>query len=677
LKKINTAVRVICFTILLSAFPFRAEAEDFTNAIHAYLQQRVEVEKINVGIVVGIVDENGSSIVSYGKLDNGTDQDVNGDTLFEIGSITKTFTGLLLQDMVERGEMKLDDPVAKYLPKSVKMPTRNGKEITLLQLATHTSGLPVMPDNLDPKRADNPFADYTVEKMYAFLSGCKLTRDPGTKWEYSNLGMGLLGHVIALKAGTNYESLVVDRICRPLKMDSTRITLTPELKARFAQGHNYFGYAVSAWDLPTLAGAGALRSTANDMLKYLSANLGLAPSGLTPLMEKTHVVHFVNAPPGTDIGLVWWIVDLHGTKIVWHGGLTSGYSTFAGLDKTRRRGVVVLSSSYDIFGVMTIGMLLLESEWQSDRHPKEAKISSQVYDSYVGQYQLSPDFALGMLIMRQCLLNAPKAAIYIPAGFCLAVLVILLWRARSFRKRCLILGGAVLVSGLLVALIVLVLSHMVCAVLHPGIGIRREGDRIFAQYNIRLRLPPVTAKFLPPYAPNAAELSSHITCELLPESETRFFERMSGAPMTFSRDAQGKVTCLTAHFLGNAFSYDKISDQPPAPEPPKPRVAIKLDTKLLDAVVGDYKFSHSAGLPAGMKLTIWREGDQLVAQSWGKDVLQGAFDIYPESETNFFIKIDGAQLTFIKNDKGEVTAVIHHQAGYPDSEGKKLKNLSE
>ncbi|MGA2786093.1 MAG: serine hydrolase domain-containing protein [Verrucomicrobiota bacterium] len=132
------AVRVICFTLLFSVFSFRAAAEDFTNAIHAFLQHRVEVEKRDVGIVIGIVDEHGSSIVSCGKLDNGTDQEVNGDTLFEIGSITKTFTALLLQDMVERGEMKLNDPVARYLPKSVRVPTRNGKEITLLQLATHT-----------------------------------------------------------------------------------------------------------------------------------------------------------------------------------------------------------------------------------------------------------------------------------------------------------------------------------------------------------------------------------------------------------------------------------------------------------------------------------------------------------------------------------------------------------
>ena len=210
----------LCLALILCRLSSSSAAENFTNAIHTFLQQRIEAEKISAGIVVGMVDERGRRIISYGKLDNGTDQEVNGDTVFEIGSVTKTFTGLLLQDMIQRGEMKLNDSVAKYLPASVKMPARNGKEITLRQLATHSSGLPGIPDNLDPKRADNPYADYTVEKMYVFLSGYKLTRDPGAPSEYSNLGMGLLGHAVALKAGTNYESLMVNRICRPLKMDS-------------------------------------------------------------------------------------------------------------------------------------------------------------------------------------------------------------------------------------------------------------------------------------------------------------------------------------------------------------------------------------------------------------------------------------------------------------------------
>lgn len=362
----HAKIGVVCFAVLLSTISSWAGAEEFTNAIHACLRQRVEVEKKDVGIVVGIVDEHGSSIVSCGKMDNGTDQPVGGDTLFEIGSFTKTFTTLLLQDMIERGEMKLDDPVARYLPKSVKLPTRQGKEITLLQLATHTSGLPVVPDNLNPSRADNPYADYTVERLYDFLSRYKLTRDPGAKYEYSNLGFGLLGHAIALKAGTNYESLVVNRICRPLKMEGTRITLTPDLKARFAQGHNAFGQRVPSWDVPVLAGAGALRSTANDLLRYVSANLGLAPSSLTPLMEKTHEARF-HESADDDLGLAWEISrDHEGSKIVWKTGGTAGCRAFVGLNTARRRGVVVLSNSQDFDLVYGLGNCLLDSKWRSN-----------------------------------------------------------------------------------------------------------------------------------------------------------------------------------------------------------------------------------------------------------------------------------------------------------------------
>jgi CubicO group peptidase (beta-lactamase class C family) len=651
-----------------------ASAEDFTNAIRAFLQQRVEVEKRDVGIVVGIVDEHGSSVVSYGKMDNGTGREVNGDTLFEIGSITKTFTALLLQDMVESGEMKLDDPVAKYLPGSVRMPARNGKEITLLHLATHTSGLPRMPDNLDPKRADNLPADYTDEKLYGFLSGCKLTRDPGAKFEYSNLGMGLLGHVIVLKAGTDYESLVVERICRPLKMDSTRITLMPELKQRFAQGHNQMGYAVSSLDFGPLMGTGALRSTANDMLKYVAANLGLTPSPLTPLMEKTHAVNFQSAFRRVGIGLAWLVqFDPQGRKIISHGGGTDGFSTFAGFDKTHRRAAVVLSNSLD-FDVPAIGKLLLESEWRLDRRPKETKINRQVFGSYVGQYQLSPDFALGMLLLRTLLFNVRKKVIGIPAAFWPAALLVLLWRAGS---PWIVLGGAVVVTGVLAALIVLVLSRVVCALAHPGIGIRHEGDRIFVQ---TMGSPIPATLLLPIHDPaihNARFILAQITAELLPESEPRFFERMSGVPVTFSRDDRGKVTRLTAHVFGGECSFAKISDQPPkAPERPKPRGAIKLDTKLLDACVGHYEFAADNVFPTGIKLTIWRQGDRLLGQAWGKNVLQGAFDIHPESETSFFLTIVGAQLTFLKNDKGEVTSVIiiHREAGWPDREGKKLKD---
>ncbi len=183
---------LIRLALLWLALPRLLAAEDFTDAVRSYLQQRVDAQKMSGCIVVGIVDEHGSRVVSYGKLDNGTDKQADGDTLFDIHSATATFTHLLLQDMADRGELNLDDPVAKYLPKSVHVPTRNGKQITLRILAKETSGLPDFYEALNPKRADNYLADFGVEQLNAFLSTSQLTSDPGTTHLHAGLDLALL-----------------------------------------------------------------------------------------------------------------------------------------------------------------------------------------------------------------------------------------------------------------------------------------------------------------------------------------------------------------------------------------------------------------------------------------------------------------------------------------------------
>ena len=161
--------------------------------IRDILVERIDTQKQSVGIVVGVIRPEGRQVVAYGHLDKGDARPLDGDTVYEIGSVTKVFTSLLLADMVQRGEVSLNDPVAKYLPATVKMPTRNGRVITLEDLATHTSGLPVIPTNLKPKDTTNPYADYSVEQMYEFLSSYELTRDIGSKYEYSNLGARTVG----------------------------------------------------------------------------------------------------------------------------------------------------------------------------------------------------------------------------------------------------------------------------------------------------------------------------------------------------------------------------------------------------------------------------------------------------------------------------------------------------
>jgi len=332
--------------------------------IKTMLRDSIDTDKEAVGLVVGIVDERGTSVISHGKLDNGTDRDVDGDTLFEIGSITKVFTALLLQDMIERGEMKLDDPVQKYLPSSVKMPTYQGKEITLLHLATHTSGLP---------------RDYDGE-LSAFLSHCTLHQAPGIRQEYSNLGMGLLGHVIALKAGKDYETLVVERICEPLGMDSTRITLPPELKARLAIGHGMPGHRVQGFGYSPLPGAGALHSTANDLLKFVSAYLGLTPSPLSSLMQKAEALHSLES--GAKLRFAWF----ENGPIFEHNGGTTGYKSELAFDPQKRRGIVVLSNCAN-------NSTIVPALWRpvlDGRSPKPADLAPMdpaLYDRYAGQYQ--------------------------------------------------------------------------------------------------------------------------------------------------------------------------------------------------------------------------------------------------------------------------------------------------
>lgn len=354
------------------------------NAIRQLLRDAVDKEKRAPGIVVGFIDAKGRTVVGYGKLKVGGTNQVNGDTIFEIGSISKVFTSLVLADMVQKGEVKLDDPISKYLPRSVKVPSRKERAITLADLATHTSGLPRLPSNLSiwhlAFNADNPYAKYTVEQMYDFLSGYTLPRDIGSQYEYSNYGAGLLGHILALKERTSYEEMVRQRICRPLGMTDTRIVVPLDLAGRFATGHNESLKPVSNWDIPTLAGAGALRSTVNDLLKFLAANLGFVQSGLKSAMETQHTPRHRAASPSMRVGLGWHIAGKNQKEVIWHNGGTGGFHSYIGLNKSLNRGVVVLANSareIEDIGEVVIGF--------RDQH-EVANIDLDLYNQYVGEY---------------------------------------------------------------------------------------------------------------------------------------------------------------------------------------------------------------------------------------------------------------------------------------------------
>jgi len=378
-------------TLILALFFTLQQPLPSDSAVRTMLETRLQAfpdtGKHGEGIVVGLLDATGRRhIIAVG---------VDSTGVFEIGSITKTFTATLLADMVDRGEVRLDDPVAKYLPPSVRVPSRNGRQITLLDLATQSSGLPRMPSNLTPRDSMNPYADYSVQQMYAFLSSYELPRDVGAQYEYSNLGVGLLGHALALRAGMSYEELVRRRILAPLGMRQTAITLTPSMRARLAPGHDDEGHVVPNWDLPTLAGAGALRSTAADMLVYLAASLDSTAKPLGHALQQTHEGRHATDDPNLNIGLAWHILSRPAGNLVWHNGGTGGYRTFTGFDAARRIGVVVLcnvNSSMD-----DIGLHLLDASYALRQPPPrrtEVAVDSLILQRYVGEYELTPAFHL-------------------------------------------------------------------------------------------------------------------------------------------------------------------------------------------------------------------------------------------------------------------------------------------
>ncbi len=372
-------------------FPSDAEIQEL-------IQSRID-ENRAVGVVVGVFEKDGSTRgISAGEP--GPEARPLGErSVFEIGSITKVFTGILLADMVARGEVELDDPVSMYLPEGeVTMPTRDGKEITLLDLTTHRSALPRMPDNFAPADPANPYADYTVEQMYEFLSGHELQRDIGAEAEYSNLGVGLLGHVLGLASGMSYEDLVRERIIEPLEMSNTGMSLSSEMNQWLARGHDMDRNVAANWDIATLDGAGALRSDVVDMLRFIEANIGPAESDLEEAMRVSHEARG-DLGRDSEIGLGWIISPVDGDSIIWHNGGTGGYHSFAGFDPDRGVGVVVLSNSVD--SIDDIGLHLINSGFPLTEPPPERAeidLDAAILEPYVGEYALAPEFIITITV---------------------------------------------------------------------------------------------------------------------------------------------------------------------------------------------------------------------------------------------------------------------------------------
>jgi CubicO group peptidase (beta-lactamase class C family) len=363
-------------------------------ALSSELEARIEAGQ-GVGIVTAIGSDGSAEYVAAGTTGGDDPVAVDETTLFEIGSISKTFTALLLAQLVLEDAVDLDAPITDYLPDDTVIPAGEEREITALDLATHTAGLPPIPTDMADADPLDPYAGYDSERLLAFLAEFELPRAPGTAYEYSNVGIALLGLAIETVTGTDYAELVETRILEPLGMDET--VIEGEGTAAFAQPHDRAGTPIPAWSFGAFAPAGAWRSTAADMQKFIAAASGATE---TPLREAFDLMAGTTRPSGADgssLALGWMILEGPGGPIVWHNGITGGSNAMIAYQAATGRTAVVLANQASQTGIEDIGFHIVDPDLPltPQPEPREAiTLSEDVLERYVGDYELAPGFVL-------------------------------------------------------------------------------------------------------------------------------------------------------------------------------------------------------------------------------------------------------------------------------------------
>ncbi len=290
-----------------------------------------------VGIVVGLINSGGSRIISEGYIDEGGLRKPDGNTVFEIASVTKVFSGLLLAQMTHKGEIELNAPVSTCLPKGVRLPIQNGRQISMIDLATHTSGLAFMPDVTAASSKD----------LFNYLSSCKLNAEIGKVWDYSNTGYWLMSEALSNKAASPFAEVMLKRIIRPLQLSSTGFTLTTGMQTNLATGFDAsLQKAPLMVDVPNynlMPAAGLLYSTANDLLKVLSVSMGFEKSSLTSAVNLSlSISRPISDQKNQALG--WIILGNDNEKLIYHDGISAGYAACMLYSPKKRAGVVVLSN---------------------------------------------------------------------------------------------------------------------------------------------------------------------------------------------------------------------------------------------------------------------------------------------------------------------------------------------
>lgn len=384
----SRSVRIWLAAVLLGVAPASGAqaAVGDEKELHALLVERIDVRKWGTAIVVGISSPQGRRVVSYGTLSVENRRKVDGATVFEIASLTKVFTALVLADMARQQQVKLDAPVSTCLPDDVKVPEHGGKQITFLDLATHSSGLPLRPANLASQTALNKYAGYTVQQLYQGLATFELPRDPGRAFEYSNWGFGLLGNALAHCAGKSYEALLAERVTGPLGMRDTMFVPSSALRARLASPYDGKLRPVPNESTGALNAAGGLYSTVGDLLKFIELFVGRGPQPLAAAAATMVEPRRPGDYEGVRMGLGWRVEAPDGLQIIWSSGRADGYRSFMAFDPQARLAVVALTNAATNAGVDDIGRHVLDPRRTVARPHRWIAVSADVLDRYVGRY---------------------------------------------------------------------------------------------------------------------------------------------------------------------------------------------------------------------------------------------------------------------------------------------------
>ena len=564
--------------------------------------------------------------MGYGRVSEKNPKKPDGNTVYEIGSVSKVFTGLLLADAITQGKVQLDQPAGELLPSGVKMPQHEKLSITLQHLATHVSGLPRLPGNMKMANPNNPYADYTPQQMVAFLSGYRLPRAPGEKSEYSNLGMGLLGHLLALQAEKPYEKLMLDRITKPLGMSSTSITLNKKQQSRLAPPHTADGKLSTNWDLPTLAGAGG-----RDMLLLAKAHLSQPKNELGKAIELAWQVHQKPLAQGDfAMGLAWHIAQDGSTR--WHNGQTGGYHSMIYISREFDAAVVLLTNTAT-GEVDQLAEKIIQSLAGTTVEPRQFEkainVAPEVMQRYVGKYELAPGLVFTV--------TTKDKQLFVQLTGQPALQVFARTETEWFLK----------VVKASVTFNVDRKGKCESVELFQN-GVRQTAKRIDSEKPVKVT-PELMQRYVGKYQLTSksiftvttqgkqlmVQLTGQQAMQVHPRTETEWFYKGADMSITFQLDAKGKYNSLELNRKGKQTHTAKRI-VPGGIAPRNPEKPLEISPKVMQRYVGKYQLT-----PQHI-FTVTTKEKQLFVQLTG----QSALPVYARTETEWFLKVVEATVTF-------------------------------